>query len=247
MSNPSEVKGCNNISVKVSNEDNSIIKSYVINTQQTFYEGDYFDLNTNEEVHCAWSKVVLTGTENWIIGANGSGLKYFYTSIPKASSYKLFSNKFKGNSDTYEGFWNDKVRTNKMKISSSLSQITLMLENCNTLAELKAFLTEQYNSDNPIYFMYKLDTPPTRIAMTEEQISQLKELESEENVTFENITHIYSEDEVSPIFTVEYYRDTKKVIENQQKEIDEIKALLSTTNTSAMLIDNLENDLMEEV
>lgn len=75
---------------------------------------------------------------------------------------------------------------------------------------------------------------------------------------YDGTTHIFSEDEIKPYMKAEYIKNQD--IEHQrilkdlddehqklQSQIDEIKELLSTSLTSAMLLDNLEKDLMEEV
>ena len=65
--------------------------------------------------------------------------------------------------------------------------------------------------------------------------------------TYKNITHIYSTDETSPIMNVEYAKDLNTQNNNLQNQIDEIKQLISTTQTSAMLLDNLQKEVESEV
>ena len=65
--------------------------------------------------------------------------------------------------------------------------------------------------------------------------------------TYKNVTHIYSNDEISPIFDIQYVKDINVENDRLQKQIDEIKQLLSTTQTSAILLDNLQSDVESEV
>lgn len=86
-------------------------------------------------------------------------------------------------------------------------------------------------------------------AYTEEQkqiYNKIQELHS-----YYGTTHITCEDEISCNFDIIYVQDHKLVRQNDKQElqtqIDEIKTLLSTTSTSAMLLDNLQTDLESEV
>lgn len=65
--------------------------------------------------------------------------------------------------------------------------------------------------------------------------------------TFEEVNHFFLETNIATNFEIKYAQDLQKVISKQQAEIDELKTLLSSTATSAMLLDNYANDLMEEV
>lgn len=110
-----------------------------------------------------------------------------------------------------------------------------------TLNTFKTYLQEQYNAGTPVYVDYILETP-VDIECTEEQSRVLDEIDKTVK-SYKGVTHFYSTDNVSPIKTIVYRKD----LEQLQTQLDEIKALLSTTQTSAMLVNNLENDLMEEV
>ena len=65
--------------------------------------------------------------------------------------------------------------------------------------------------------------------------------------TYEGVNHFFLETNLATDFEIKYAQDLQKVISKQQAEIDELKTLLSSTATSAMLLDNYANDLMEEV
>ena len=66
--------------------------------------------------------------------------------------------------------------------------------------------------------------------------------------TYKNITNILAESaEVNPIICLKYLKDPETEHNKLQAQIDEIKELLSTTETSALLVNNLEKDLRMEV
>ena len=65
--------------------------------------------------------------------------------------------------------------------------------------------------------------------------------------SYKNVTNIFSTDTVSPIAYVNYRKDIESMLEQVQAQTNEIKELLSTTKTSAILLDNLQSDLESEV
>jgi len=66
--------------------------------------------------------------------------------------------------------------------------------------------------------------------------------------TFEGINNIWAETNLGNTeIEVEYVQDVKKLLEQQNARLDSIEALLSTTETSALLLDNMQTDLEKEV
>ena len=101
----------------------------------------------------------------------------------------------------------------------------------------KKFLT-----DNNIRIYYTLETPKLI------DLGQLPELPK----TFEGINNIWAETNLGNTeIEIEYVQDVKKLLEKQAEQqnarLDNIEALLSTTETSALLLDNMQNDLESEV
>lgn len=79
-------------------------------------------------------------------------------------------------------------------------------------------------------------------------LGQLTELPK----TFNGINNIWAETNLGNTeIEVEYVQDVKKLLEKQSEQqnarLDNIEALLSTTETSALLLDNMQNDLEKEV
>lgn len=68
--------------------------------------------------------------------------------------------------------------------------------------------------------------------------------------TYKNITNISVDNELATL-DITYKKDIETILNNKDKEINErlsnIENLLNTTETSALLLDNLENDLEKEV
>lgn len=66
--------------------------------------------------------------------------------------------------------------------------------------------------------------------------------------TFNGINNVWAETNLGNTeIEIEYVQDVKKLLEQQNARLDNIEALLSTTETSALLLDNMQNDLEKEV
>ena len=88
---------------------------------------------------------------------------------------------------------------------------------------------------------------PELIECTETQSKVLDEIYNKAH-TYKNITNISAESsEVNPIASVKYLKDPETEHNKLQVQIDEIKQLLSSTETSAMLLNNMQTDLESEV
>ena len=75
-------------------------------------------------------------------------------------------------------------------------------------------------------------------------LGQLTELSK----TFDGINNIWAETNLGNTeIEIEYVQDIKKLLEQQNARLDNIEALLSTTETSALLLDNMQTDLESEV
>ncbi len=90
--------------------------------------------------------------------------------------------------------------------------------------------------ENEVYFYYEL---------VDAEIIDLGIIEMPK--THKNITNISLIANLDTNMTVEYIKDTETVVNNLQQQIDDIKNLLSTTETSAFLLDNLEKEKLEEI
>lgn len=88
---------------------------------------------------------------------------------------------------------------------------------------------------------------PILLECTEAQSKVLDEIYNKAH-TYKTTTNISAESaEINPILNVKYLKDPETEHNKLQAQIDEIKQLLSTTETSALLVNNLEKDLRMEV
>ena len=120
----------------------------------------------------------------------------------------------------------------------TVDRIYFKIKNITTGTDFKAWLSE-----NNVTVYYELAESTTS------SLAQLTNFK-----TFEGANHFFLEANLSTNFEIRYAQDLQKeneklreIIDNQQAEIDEIKSVLSSTGTSAFLLSNLENDLVEEV
>lgn len=103
-----------------------------------------------------------------------------------------------------------------------------------------------YLQDEVLIISYPL-AEPILLECTKAQSKVLDEIYNKAH-TYKNITNILAESaEVNPIICLKYLKDPETEHNKLQTQIDEIKQLLSTTETSAMLLNNMQTDLESEV
>lgn len=223
----------------------------IMPVQQEMLQGDYFDFDREKEVH-VMKKLVLKGTETigrWtVIGNTGTEWRFAISAegILRTSGpieiANIICNKLKTTSakNTYNKETGIAGETNS-------DVVIIYIEECKemTVSEFNAYLKKQYDAGTPVIIYYKLATP-VELDFTDEQKVAAKQIKQTLH-TYKNVTHIYSDDEVSPIFNIKYAKDPNVKNDNLQKQIDGIKQLLSTTQTSALLLDNLQKDVESEV
>ena len=244
---PSEIENVEgDIDITIENEDKSQTQTIIFPLQegQKLYEGSYL---AGDGIHHVRKQIELDGTENWEIYAgyaNNAEKGYCYylniadCKIVKDTSISThFKNVFGAYQESvgYIGAFSDNLRVkNKYFIS-----------NKETLEKFKAYLAEQKTAGTPVILEYELETEEIE-AFTEEQQEAYNQLQ---NVTpYKLVTNI-STDKAKLVF--KYIADTKTYIDNKYNSIKEqlkiVNELLSTTKTSAMLLDNMQTDLESEV
>ena len=211
-------------------------QSYIMPVQKEMLTDDYFDWDNEEEVH-VWGNVVVNGTET--INKN-SNSEFF--SITKSMSQ--FDTSAKGIKQSISNYGTGTTLTlgsgntnNKYSFNASTIYLDCYNSNINTVEKLKVQLTK-----NNMKIYAKLATP-TRLPFTDEQKAVAKELSNAR--TYKNVTNITT-DSIA-ILSLDYAKDQETQNQKMQNEIDEIKQLLSTTQTSAMLLDNLQKEVESEV
>lgn len=215
-------------------------ENYILDIQQEMLKGDYFDLETKEEVHCN-GKAILNGTEAWTKSGTASTEDFpmFYTNRGNiVSSGEVKSNALKYVKD---------YQTQDTYVTSIGEAINIRIATeiigGNTVELFKTFLQNRYNEGKAIEVYYKRSTP-VRIPLNAEQIEVLEKLNKLR--FFKGTNNILTTEDIALLQAI-YPVNLKNVNNKMQEEIDEIKELLSTTQTSAMLLDNLEQDLIKEV
>ena len=211
-----------------------------IDIQQEMLTGDYFDLNRKKEVH-TWEKYEITGNESWSI-ANAGTANYFYQFTIKDKLNKVNQDVLPF-SNCYKGARVITINSEEGVFVTIDATIRIREEKEDTIEAFKAKLQDLYNNGTPVYVWYKLSTP-IELDLTPEQIEVLEKLSK---LRFYNgVNNILTIEDIALLQAI-YPVNLKNVNNKMQEEIDEIKELLSTTQTSAMLLDNLEQDLIKEV
>lgn len=178
---------------------------YTMPTQQPFrkiedYEDTFVKQNGKWHESHLIKKLILDGTESWVYDTTNNRF-YFAKNAGQKSGYIISSSFLKG--DTTKN-------NNTCEIWTSA--ILIRNESINTVEDLKAWLVEKNANGTPVEVHYVLETPEL-IECTPEQNEILDQIENEAQ-TYKNITHIYSTDEVSPIFDLECFKDIETLIAN---------------------------------
>ena len=221
-------------------------QSYIMPVQKEMLEGDYLDYDNEEEVH-VWGKKILDGTEEinlqWDV-SDRHGYRIAIDNIKKTTSSAdkslIISNSYKAY--IQDDLFNLKYKAYGISNRYNNSEVIIRNDDITTVAAFKAYLKSQYDAGTPVVIYYKQQTP-TRLKFTDEQKAVAKELNNAR--TYKNVTNITTDSKA--ILSLDYVKDQETQNQKMQNEIDEIKQLLSTTQTSAMLLDNLQKEVESEV
>lgn len=186
-------------------------QNFTMPVQQEMLEGDEFDWNNEEEVH-TWGKVELKGTENIALN-NNNNKSIFYFDIPgqKTSKEQLKSNTYIYSTASWQ-LIEDKQITNE----DGNVAIFIREDEVKNTIDFKTKLQELYNAEKPLTIYYKL-AEPTKLPFTEAQKTVAKQIR-EKLHSYKGGTHVYSVDEISPIFNVRYTKDLNAVINNLSQQ-----------------------------
>lgn len=224
-------------------------QEYLVDVQQEMLEGDTFvrqenkwyekhgfgvsDTFNNENINISSTSIIETNGKNFyrhhLVFANDIKRK-------KGSYIKILSTHFKYN----DSRWNTLEGICGWEAGNSFC-IGTYDENYNTAEKMQTFLM-----NNHVKIYYEL-AESILLECTKAQSKVLDEIYSKAH-TYKNITNISAESaEINPIVNVEYLKDPETEHKKLQAQIDEIKQLLSTTETSSLLLDNIQKDLESEV
>lgn len=214
--------------------------NYILDIQQPMLSGDYFVKEADgwKEVH-GWNKHEFTGEENItyhnapnIDKANTASTAYFTIDLPKSGENdatkkgNVFCNCFSNLFDAIDLWANSdnealskeavslqeilRIRINKTRLTNYSNDMT-STEKVNLM---KQYLTEIYNTGNPIYVYYKLATP-TKLPCTEAQSNVLDQLN--ELGLFAGTNNIITAEGLA-LLQMRYIADTETYIDNRIDE-----------------------------
>ena len=236
-------------------------QSYLVDVQQPMFKGDTFIRQDGKwyEKHCVKTEIMLTfpTTNIEVCGtfANFQTNRNIAFAVVKNDlkitnvRNDILCDKLKAKDNSMWGGKEDGIQTyinsNKFMISIPFEDIEKNFGEELTINNYsQAF--RKYINDNPLKIYYKL-AEPELIECTEAQSKVLDEIYNKAH-TYKNITNISAESsEVNPIVSLKYLKDAETEHNKLQAQIDEIKELLSSTATSAMLLNNMQTDLESEV
>lgn len=224
-------------------------QSYIMPTQTEMLENDYLDYDNEEEVHI-WGKKILTGDEGWRMpSSNDTNAVFTNLSNTDFCDFKSDTDvqycnyfKYKGIAQGFAVALNKGVGIYSFYSVNKYEYFVAPKAIASSVNEWKAYLKSQYDAGTPIIIYYQLATPK-RLKFTNEQKAVAKELNNAR--TYKNITNITTDSKA--ILSLDYVKDQETQNQKIQNEIDEIKQLLSTTQTSALLLDNMQTDIESEV
>nr|DAP68279.1 MAG TPA: endonuclease subunit [Caudoviricetes sp.] len=249
-----------------SNVDTKYIKhqeqSYLVDVQQPMFEGDKFIKTDGKwyEKHCVKTEIMLTfpTTNIEVCGtfANFQTNRNIAFAVVKNDlkitnvRNDILCDKLKAKDNSMWGGKEEGIQTyinsNKFMISIPFEDIEKNFGEELTINNYSQAFRKYINDNGPFKIYYLLEEPEL-VECTEAQNKVLDEIYSKAH-TYKNITNISAESaEVNPIVNVKYLKDTETEHNKLQAQINEIKELLSSTETSALLINNLEKDLRMEV
>lgn len=235
--------GMGSVKIDIANNDSTKSQTAIMPIQQKMLTGDYI----KDVEHHEWKKLVFTGEEeNW---SNPQNTLFNLDKIKEKSSddrstINLICNQYRA-IGIYQSNAEFLVNAENFEYACGLhpNQVGLRIKDIRftNLEDFKAMLKSKYDEGNPVIVYYKLATP-VDLELTSEQ----KAVRDTKLYTYKNITNIAVSDELASI-DVEYKKDPTTEHDDLQNQIDEIKQLLSTTQTSALLLDNLQKDVESEV
>ena len=198
----------------IEKSDKTQKQEYIMPVQKEFLTDDYFDLDNEEEVH-GWKKIILNGTENWQLYSAGTNIsRRFGLALTENVPRKETEKYGKGYSTHFEitQFINgDLLIFLQVEPNNWYIAVTDVNSKWSSIVEFKSWLKAKYDAGTPVIVYYKT-AAETRIPFIDEQKAVAKEIQKA--TSYEDTTHIYSTDEVSPVFDVEAVIDLKKLIAN---------------------------------
>ena len=204
---------------------------------QKLYKGSYLE---KDGIHNTRRQVVLTGNENIFESQLGTYQTFGIVISGIKQDAKLMSNYF----TSYPTITDIKYKVG-MTNNNAANRLYISNGESSKTEEFKAWLSQRFDEGIPVIIEYEL-TGEEIIPYTPEQQAVIDKI----LYTYKNVTNISVDNELATL-DITYKKDIATMFNNQAKEYNErlsnIENLLNTTETSALLLDNLEDDLEKEV
>lgn len=226
---------------------------YNLPIQQPMLSGDTFVKEDGNwfEVH-GWEKYVITGNESWTQLNNIEGwYEAFCAEITGETNSggsvvaNIKSNMFLAKS--LDDMFVQKISGIGARANGNIVIAFDSSYGITSINSFKAKLQELYNAGTPVEIWYKLTTP-TKLPCTSEQIEVLEQLYN--MPTYRPVTNIFTQEDLANL-KLNYVADSKIYVDNKindlTNQVNTINELLSATETSSILLSNLQKDLESEV
>lgn len=216
---------------------------YDLEIQKAMLQNDKFDLENIKEIH-NWGYINTKNVTSLAVSLNTSNKDFRRYSVDlkinnrKSGEYlKMLCTHFKYTDSRwheYEGIcgWE----------SGQTFCIGTFNKELDTAEKMKNYLL-----NNEVEIYYEL-AEQEELDLTEEQKEVLQQLNNLD--LYKGTNNIYTDQDLA-LLQLDYTVDTKMYIDNKianlKEQVNTTNELLSTTGTSAMLLDNLQNDLESEV
>lgn len=202
--------------------------------------------------HNRINKIILTGSETF---NNNYGVHLFNTltvpnSISQAGGVSNYYRYNKVQSKLDATMVNGEFAVQKTKYDNA-TKIFVKNTNFSDASNFKQYLKNLYDANNPVVIYYPLETAIDEQITNESLIGQLEKIYKLKLEKGVNNIFVESKNGVTTELQLEYMQDSNLIQKEEHKALEDritaIEALLSTTQTSALLLDNMQEDLEKEV
>ena len=202
---------------------------YILNQQKKFVfpleEGQVLrerDYLADDGIHHKRKKIELDGTENWFQHPTSKVFGFSVSDIDVEGAFNssakiiVMSNYFKA-SKYYQLYYGEVDEA--ISGHDSNQAIEIRATRFATIDNLKTWLAQKKAEGNPVIVEYDLKEEETE-AYTDEQKQVYDEL-AKTAKTYKTVTNIFSTNEISPKFEVNYRRDIDTYIDNKLANVNE--------------------------
>lgn len=208
--------------------------------------GEYFDVidRENKKQDKVIQELILTGNENYNFNNVENGI-YQYSIIPVKKPIYINDSIIRAMSNYFKGVGRDGSWNIDNSITTNMSNIRFMTSQYTTVEDFKVKIKELYQAGTPvkIYYVAETSTPEPLSEEVKQELDKFKLYDGLNNISIDNGTLSFKYNK--SLLKVLEEKDEK--IDDLQSQIDEIKALLSSSSTASLLLENLANDNESEV